>query len=374
MRKIIIIGPAYPLRGGLATFNERLARAFQSEGYEVIIYTFSLQYPSILFPGKTQFSESAPPQDLNIKVEINSINPLNWWRMGRKIRNEKADKVMIRYWLPFLGPCLGTIARFIQKSNDTEVIALVDNAIPHEKRIGDHTFSTYFVNSVDRFVTMSQKVADDLRTFSDKEITVTNHPLYDNFENRVTKTEARKLLDIDANDYVFLFFGFIRKYKGLDLLVEAFNEMDFKGRNCKLLIAGEFYAGEDDIKQQIVSSPRTKDILCHTKFIKDEEVYQYFCAADAVIQPYRMATQSGVTPLAYHFEVPMMVTRVGALPDMVPPSIGIITEPDVTSIAKGLEDMFDFDTEIFAKSIVEEKKKYSWSILTNIISGNVDHS
>lgn len=365
MSKIIIIGPAYPLRGGLATFNERMARQFKAEGHEVKIYTFSLQYPNFLFPGKTQYSESAPPQDLNIEACINSINPFNWYSAARKIKNEKADIVIVRFWLPFMGPCLGSICRMI-KSDKTKIIGLIDNAIPHEKRPGDHAFTKYFASTCDGFLTMSSYVKNDLKLFTKKEVKLIAHPLYDNFGAKLVKKDARNRLNIHFEGKIFLFFGFIRHYKGLDILIKALEllpeELDFR-----LLIAGEYYAGEDEIKSQIHQSPKSDKILEHTYFIKDEDVGIYFSASDIVVQPYRNATQSGVTPLSYHFEVPMIVTNVGALPDLVPPSLGVVCEPNPVSLAKAMQQMTDFDYDTFAKEIIIEKKKLSWETLTQAI-------
>ena len=366
MSKVIIIGPAYPLRGGLATFDERMARQFMSEGHEVTIYTFSLQYPDFLFPGKTQYSESAPPDDLNIKVAINSVNPFNWWKVGKQLKKEKADIIITRYWLPFMGPCLGSILR-IAKVRTTCLIGLIDNALPHEKRPGDRLFTNYFTGSLDGFISMSKYVAEDLRQFTSKPIQLVQHPLYDNFGAKVDKTAARKQLRIPENGYIFLFFGFIRKYKGLDLLLDALPLVQKSGQSIYLLIAGEYYAGEDEIKQQISDSPSAQMIIQHTHFIKNEEVALYFSAADCVIQPYRNATQSGVTPLAYHFEKPMIVTNVGALPDLVPSTLGYVCEPTPNDIAKTMDKMPTFDHPAFAIAIQEEKKKLSWAKLTSII-------
>lgn len=367
MSKIIIIGPAYPLRGGLATFNERLARQFISEGHEVIIYTFSLQYPDFLFPGKTQYSESDPPLDLTIKVDINSVNPFNWWVTGNKIKKENADIILVRYWLPFMGPALGSIIRLSKKNGKSKVIGLIDNALPHEKRPADHLFTKYFTSCLDGFVTMSMFVKKDLQQFTDKAIHLVQHPLYDNFGPKHLQSVARKKLGLPDDGFIFLFFGFIRKYKGLDLLISALEKLGTDNRKIYLLIAGEFYAGEDDIIAQINKSPKKNIIITHTSFINDEDVGYYFSASDCVVQPYRNATQSGVTPLAYHFEIPMIVTNVGALPDLVPEELGVVCEPSPEAIASAMEKMLTFDQEKFQGSIQEAKKKLSWDKLTEII-------
>jgi glycosyltransferase involved in cell wall biosynthesis len=376
LAKIIIIGPAHPLRGGLATFNERMAGAFLEQGHEVILYTFSLQYPSILFPGKSQLSDRKAPDNLKINVCINSINPINWFRVSHQISKEKADIIIVRYWIPFMAMCLGSILRMIKKTDNLRIVALVDNALPHEKRPGDEVLTRYFTGAADGFVTMSPKVAADLKTFTNRPLIVLKHPLYDNFGSRVEKNKARKNLGIDSNNYVCLFFGFIRHYKGLDLLIKAFEQFSAMSKNKiqtpVLLIAGEFYAEEKEIRSIIRNSPASASIMLHSHFIKDEEVSMYFCAADCVVQPYRSATQSGVTPLAYHFEVPMIVTNVGALPDMVPKNIGIVCEPDTESVAEALEEMQTFDLQTFKHHIVLEKQKYSWPVFVNSIIEHAD--
>lgn len=367
MSKIVIIGPAYPLRGGLATFNERLARQFMQEGHDVIIYTFSLQYPDFLFPGKTQLSESPPPTDLNIIAGINSINPFNWIKMGNRIRREEADIILVRYWIPFMGPCLGTILRIAGRNSKSSLIGLIDNALPHEKRPGDRLFTRYFTKSLHGFITMSAFVKNDLSQFTKKPVTLVQHPLYDNFGIKTDKRQARNQLGLPQEGYIFLFFGFIRKYKGLDLLLEAFELLNHTNPEVYLLIAGEYYADEKEIIEMINKSHKKDKIFTHTKFIKDEDVTLYFSASDCVVQPYRNATQSGVSPLAYHFEIPMIVTNVGALPDLVPPTLGVVCEPEPVSICEALIKMQHFDPDIFSKAFPEEKKKLSWSKLTEAI-------
>lgn len=367
LSKIIIIGSAYPLRGGgLTTYNERLARELIKEGDQVKIYTFSLQYPDFLFPGKTQYAQGPPPEDLDIVVRINSINPINWIKVGKEIKNEKADIILVRYWLPFMAPSLGTILNIAKKA-PSKVIAITDNVIPHERRPGDTLLTKYFLKAVDACICMSESVLADLKNLTKLPSKLVTHPLYDNFGVKHEKSEALRKLGLPEGKFVFLFFGFIRKYKGLELLIEAFERLDPVSNNCILLIAGEYYAGEKELSQKIAQSRFKDQIYEHTHFIEDEEVGWYFSASDAVVQPYLHATQSGVTPLAYHFEIPMMVTNVGALPEMVPQDIGIVTEPTVDDILEGLKKMLQFDKQTFNKRIKEEKSKYDWSRMTAAI-------
>ncbi|HSF45255.1 MAG TPA: glycosyltransferase, partial [Chitinophagaceae bacterium] len=311
-KHIVILGSAYPLRGGgLSTFNERLAREFIQQGHRVTIYTFSLQYPSFLFPGKTQYSTEAAPADLDIKVKLNSINPLSWLSVGRELSKLKPDILIVRYWLPFLGPSLGTVCRQVRKNRYTKLICIADNVIPHEKRPGDRAFTKFFLGSVHAFVTMSDQVKKDLESFNTgKPYVLTDHPLYDNFGDPVSKQEARKHLGLNEKDRLILFFGFIRQYKGLDILLESMADEGMRKAGIKLLVAGEFYQDKKIYLDQIDKWGISGNVILHSDFIADQEVKYYCCAADFIIQPYRHATQSGVTPLAYHFEIPMVVTNV----------------------------------------------------------------
>ncbi|MBW0160201.1 MAG: glycosyltransferase [Sediminibacterium sp. Gen4] len=369
-QKVIIIGSAWPLRGGgIATFNERLARQFLVEGDDVTIYSFSLQYPSFLFPGKSQYGTEPAPTDLTIRSVINSVNPFNWIRVGKKLRQERADLIVVRYWLPFMGPCLGTILRSVRKNRHTKIICIADNVIPHEKRPGDRAFTQYFIPPIHAFITLSEKVFHDLRMFTRKPAEVVIHPLYDNFGDTIPKTTAREALGLPKEEPIILFFGFIRAYKGLDILLRAIAILKQSGTTPpRLLIAGEFY--EDQAKyESLIDELNIRDLLIlKTDFIPDSEVRNYLCAADFVIQPYKHATQSGITPLSYHFEKPMLVTNVGALPAMVPhEKAGIVTEPDADAIAKGIQQLYSLGEEHFLFHLREEKKKYSWEVLTGAI-------
>jgi glycosyltransferase involved in cell wall biosynthesis len=360
VKKLVIIGPAWPLRGGLAKFDEKLAETFSDLSIETSIETFSLQYPSILFPGKTQYSVDPAPLSLKIKASINSINPFNWIRVGLKIRRQQPDLIIIRYWIPFLGPCLGTIA-FIAKNKHTKTIALVDNMIPHERRIGDHWFTKYFSKAMDGFLTMSEKVSNDVRVFSKKPIQLNPHPIFDHFGAPLSKEIARQELGISVDQKMILFFGFIRKYKGLDLLIEAMAHPQIRDQQINLLIVGEFYEDEKPYLDQIEKLGLVQNIIQVNQFVPDDSVKKYVCAADFIIQPYRNATQSGVTPLAYHFEKPMLVTQVGALADTVPHGkVGVVVQPDVPSIVAGILELYATGESYYIPYLKEEKQKYSW--------------
>jgi len=367
-QKVIIIGPAYPLRGGLASFNERLARQFQQEQDDVSIYTFSLQYPGFLFPGTTQYSGEPAPGDIRIKVCINSINPFNWIRVGTELKKLRPDIIVVRYWLPFMGPCLGSILRIVKRNKHTKVVCIADNVIPHEHRPGDKQFTQYFVKSVDAFITMSAKVMNDLQKFTNKPAQQIVHPLYDNFGQGISKKEARAYLGLPATENIILFFGFIRKYKGLDILFDAMKVLKEENAGIKLLVAGEFYEDEKPYQEQIAQLGIQDLVYMHTSFIEDSKVKYYLSAADFVIQPYRSATQSGVTPLAYHFEKPMLVTNVGGLPALVPDNkVGVVAEPNAQDIADKILKLYRLGESYFLPYLQVEKQKYSWAILTQTI-------
>jgi glycosyltransferase involved in cell wall biosynthesis len=368
-KTVVIIGPAHPLRGGLASFNERLAKQFILEKNNTSIFTFSLQYPNFLFPGTTQYSSEPEPKDLNITVNINSVNPFNWIKVGLQLKKLKPNIIVVRYWLPFMGPCLGTILRIAKKNKISKIICIADNIIPHEKRPGDMLFTKYFVKPIDAFVTMSKKVQEDLSQFSAKPVKQITHPLYDNFGDKILKTEARKKLQLPLSEKIILFFGFIRKYKGLDLLLESMAVPEIKNSNIKLLIAGEFYDDKEIYNTIIRENNLESQLILHTDFIADRDVKYYLSACDFVIQPYKSATQSGVTPLAYHFEKPMLVTNVGALPDLVPnEKVGLVCEPNAQEIAKTILRLYELGDEFFIPFIQQEKKKYTWNVLTETIN------
>ncbi|HWI89894.1 MAG TPA: glycosyltransferase [Flavisolibacter sp.] len=368
MAKVIIIGPAHPLRGGLATFNQRLAKQFTNEGHECSIVSFSLQYPSFLFPGITQYSTDPAPQDLTIHTLINSVNPLNWLSVGKKLKKWKPDLIVVRYWLPFMGPALGTILRQVKKNRHTKIVCIADNVIPHEKRPGDIPFTKYFLKAVDAFVTMSEKVLSDLRKFTGQPAQLVQHPLYDNFGEPISKNDARKFLGLNESGKIILFFGFIRQYKGLDLLLKALADERIRNENIMLLVAGEFYEDDKPYQQLIQENNLQEQVILKTNFIPDSEVKYYLCSGDCVVQPYKNATQSGVTPLAYHFEKPMIVTNVGGLPSLVPhEKVGLVCEPDSKSIAESILRFYQLGEQYFIPHLRSEKQKYSWSKLTEAI-------
>jgi glycosyltransferase involved in cell wall biosynthesis len=364
---IVLVGPAHPYRGGIAHFNESFARNLQKRGFRVKIVTFSLQYPSILFPGKSQKTSSKAPEDLDINRLINSMQPLSWKKSAKAIAKWSPKYVVIRFWIPFMGPALGTVAKHLQRSGIT-VIGLIDNAIPHESRPMDRSFSAMFFRYCHGFFTLSDKVANDIKTMNpDKPVDTSPHPIYDIFGAKAHKSEAMDRLNLDPSFRYVLFFGFIRYYKGLDLLIRAFSLSNLARENVKLLVAGEFYDNPKKYLQMVEDEGLKGSVIFHHNYIPDQQVKDYFAVASLVAQTYRNATQSGVTQIAYHFERPMLVTDVGGLAETIPDGkVGLVVEPNPEAIAKALVRFFRDDLEeTFAHNTTVEKQKFSWEHFTS---------
>ena len=365
MRKIIVIGPAYPLRGGIAAFTERLSDELFKQGNDVSIETYSFQYPKFLFPGKTQLSTEENTSKVPIQVSLNSINPFNWISLGKRLKKAKPDIVIFKYWIPFMAPALGTLARIIKKNKVTKCIALVHNILPHEKRIGDRCLSKYFIKAMDGFLVLSESVKKDLESFNFKKpVRISSHPLYDHFGELLKREEALRILQLDTDYNYLLFFGFIREYKGLDLALKALASAKLKGLKLKLIVAGEFYSEAKSYHDLVNKLSISNRVIFRSDFIPDSLVPAYFSAADLIVQPYKDATQSGVTQIAYHFNKPILVTNVGGLPELVPhKKAGYVSSLDTEEIASYILDFFKEKREKeFSANIFDLKKKYSWKL------------
>jgi D-inositol-3-phosphate glycosyltransferase len=366
-KRVLIVGPAWPLRGGLATYNERLCRAFIEQGFECEILSFSLQYPSILFPGKTQFSEDVKPSDITIYSAINSVNPFNWWMVGSKFAKKKYDLVVFRYWMSFMAPSFGYIARRLRQSG-ARVVAITDNIVPHEKRFFDKPFTNYFLNGCDGFLAMSKEVQAQAKALQPmKKVAYVPHPMYDMFGPVMDKSLAKSAIGLDPNIHYLLFFGFIRKYKGLQLLLKSFHRFNPKEKNTKLIIAGEFYEDAQPYLDLIKELDLSNWVELRTDFIPNAEVGKYFSASDMVVQTYTSATQSGVTQIAYYYDKPMLVTNVGGLAELVPDGkVGYVCGQDEAEIANAIQDFYAQNREAtFRAGVAEEKQKFTWDYLIN---------
>jgi D-inositol-3-phosphate glycosyltransferase len=363
MKKVVLLTPAHPLRGGIAASSERFAQELQAAGYEVVVYSFSLQYPGFLFPGKTQFSDDPPPPGLDIRTAVNSVNPLNWLKTGLELRRLRPDVIVPRYWLPFMGPSLGTILRLAKSNGHTKVIPIADNILPHEKRPGDRLFTRYFLKPADACIVMSRSVEDDFRLFSKtKPVACIPHPIYDNYGEKVSREASLVHLGLPPEPRYLLFFGFIREYKGLDLLLHAMADERIRAMNLRLIVAGEYYGNQEFYEKLIAELGLENQLILKTDYIPSEEVKYYFGAADLVVQPYKSATQSGISQMAYHFEKPMVVTNVGGLAEIVPHGkAGYVVPVDAGAIADAVVDFFENDKKkAMERGVAAEKKRFSW--------------
>ncbi len=363
--KIVVVGPAYPIRGGLSVIDEAMCRAFNKAGHHASIVTFKMQYPKILFPGKTQLSDGPPPEGLEIYAWMNSVNPINWISTAKRINKLQPDLLIFRQWIPFMGPCFGTISRFLDKK--IKVFTVVDNLFPHEKRPFDKLLTTYFLKVCDGFITFSKTVKSQLEELNFKNVIFTPHPIDDNLGESMSKSDAAKYLDFESDVNYVLFFGLVRKYKGLDLLLKSFAHPGIKKLNLHLLVVGEFYDDPDKYQEIIEENSLSGQVTIVNEFVPVSDIRYYFSLADLVAQTYHTATQSGITQIAYNFNCPMLVTDVGGLSEYVPHGkVGYVVQKDTEEIAKAIIDFFENNRQQeFSVNVKEEKKKYEWDVFVN---------
>ncbi len=369
--KIIIVGPAHPYRGGLAKIMERMGEEYTSRGDEVSLLTFTLQYPSLLFPGESQTLTTPPPEELTIERCVNSINPLNWWHVGRRIAREAPDIVIMKYWTPFLAPCFGTIARVARSNGHTRVICQVDNVEPHERRVIDAPLNRYFLRSMDGFIYMSEQVHRELQRYTSAPAIYSPHPMFESFGEAIPREAAARSLGLDPECRYALFFGLIREYKGLDILLDGWAQLKAEGatKGRKLIVAGEFYTDKRPYLERIERLGIGDDVILHDHFIDDHEVVNYFSLSDFIVLPYHTATQSGVTQIAYNFSLPMVVTEVGGLPEIVAHDrVGYVCPPTVGGVAEAIRKIWNHDTlQRMRANMPEERRRFSWGVMCDRI-------
>ena len=364
---IIYIGPLFPYRGGITVTGERFVYELQKQGVNVEGWTFKLLYPQFLFPGKTQFRENPPLYPIQVRRKVHTMNPFNWLSVGRQINTLGPDIVIFRYWIPQLAPSYGSIARLLKKQ--IVKIGFVDNPFPHEPSFMDRSLNKYFISAMDGFLTMSKASASKLKRLTSKPIKYAVHPILDIYPPAISQEEARKILNLPHDKPIILCFGAVRPYKGLDLLIKAAATSPLNQLDIVFLIAGEFYFNSELEYRQMIDQLDLKDkFIIHNYFIPDDKVHLFFCAADLVVQPYKSATQSGVTQVAYHYEKPMVVTNVGGLPEQVPNGVsGMVVEPDPKQIAKAIHNFFT-DQELtrrLKEGVKKEKERFSWKALVD---------
>ena len=368
--KIAFLSAFYPFRGGIAQFNANLCRELQKE-HDVIPFTFKRQYPGFLFPGKTQYisaNDSAVP--VNSIPVLDTANPLSYRMSARKIEKMEPDVLVMRYWMTYFAPSLGSVAGYFKK-RACPVVSILDNVTPHEQHFFDKPLTTWFLKQNSGFLVMSQSVRDDLLSLHpDARYVLKEHPLYNHFGEKTDKRIACKKLGLDPEKKNLLFFGLIRDYKGLDLLISAMSLLD---ESYQLVIAGESYGDFGKYRQAIESSPAYSRIKVLNRYIDDDEVPRLFSAADLLVAPYRSATQSGVIPVAYHFDVPVIATDVGGLKESIERAgTGLVCLPAVESLSESIQEFFRSNNEIFITNIQKEKKALSWETFAGALTGFIE--
>ena len=360
-KKVLLLGPAHPYRGGIADTQNYLAQNISRLGHEVLVFTFKYQYPKLLFPGKTQYSSISAPKGINIKRKVHSINPLNWIKTSNEINQYNPDIVLFRYWTPFLAPCWNWISKRL--SSNIKKIAVVDNWIPHERKPWDYILNDLFGKRMDGFVTLSKAVSDEIEVDKpNTHIWSGFHPIGENLPNIIPKAQARKKLGWSKEKKIVLFFGLIRKYKGLDLLIEAFSKAPLKSSETLLAIIGESYEKKEKYTDLIQKLELEDRIICDFNYANAEQTRDVICAADVVAQTYREATQSGVTPLAYYYKTPILVSNLpGLMAPIEKDRTGVVTEKTPEKIADNLNEILKEKNLLFyQKNISQTFKNYSW--------------
>lgn len=372
MRKVIIISPAYPLRGGIAESTELLYKEYKKKGMNCQIISYKLQYPKFFFPGKKQTVNDSKKESFNIVSKLNSISPISWYLTAKYIKSEKPDYVIFRFWNPFFSFCLGFIAFYLK---NIKKVGWVDNVFPHKKVPFQKYLIHFFLKKMDAFLVMSDSVKNDIKKFQvNSPVYNSIHPIYNNFGEIVKQSRARQKINVSLDDKYILFFGFIRKYKGLDLLLDSMSDEKIIDRKIKLIIAGEFYENEKHYQKKINDLDLSDSVFIYDHYIDNNEVNNYFCASDLVVQPYLSATQSGISMIAFHFNKPVLATNVGGLREYINHGkTGYLVEPISTEITRLIVDYFDNHRQLeFSNHIKKIKNQYSWSKLVDSFEEIID--
>lgn len=368
--RVLIVGTAFPLRGGIAHYVSLLYKTLKARGHWVHILSFYRQYPKLLFPGKSQEEVGETSIPLASDAVIDSVNPLTWIKAGKVAASYGPDLLIFKFWLPFFAPAYGVISRVAKRitrkrGKECKVLFIADNVIPHEKRPGDRLFTRFAFASVDYFIVQSDAVERDLmKVKPEANYAKLPHPVYEIFGERMDRNEARSALNIPSEAPVILFFGYIRKYKGLDILLRAMPALIRKFPEIRLVVAGEFYGDEAEYRTLIAElGIPSKNLVLATDYIANEEVTKYFSAANVTVLPYRSATQSGIVQIAYNFDVPVIATDVGGLAEVViDGKSGLIADkPTAEAVAESVSTFFSEGLEPqLTEGVREEKQKYTW--------------
>jgi len=368
--RIALVGPMHPYRGGIAHYLEKMETGLRERGHETVPVTFTRQYPELLFPGKTQYVEDAETTDDDPVRLLDSLNPWTWYQTARYLAEQEPDVVLFKYWMSYFAPSFGLIARYLRRRG-VRVVTVVDNALPHERRPGDKLLGTFFLRACDGLIVMSDEVEGDLHDLGiEAPIRRVNHPIYNTFGEARPRAEARDELGLPAEAPVLLFFGFVRRYKGLHVLLEALPRIVERLPDVRLVIAGEFYDDKSFYEALIEKHQLGPYLHLHDGYVSDEDVAAYFSAADVVVQPYVSATQSGVAKIAYHFERPLIMTDVGGLAEMMPDGeAGLVVPPeDPAALAEAVLRFFKNDMRgSLTEGVRREKAKYTWEPLYDAV-------
>ena len=364
--RVALVGPMHPYRGGIAHYLEKMEAGLRERGHETVPVTFTRQYPELLFPGKTQYVEDAETTADDPERLLDSLNPWTWYRTARYLAEQDPDVVLFKYWMSYFAPSFGLIARYLRRQG-VRVVTVVDNALPHERRPGDKVLGKFFLRACDGLIVMSDEVEGDLHDLGiEAPIRRVNHPIYNTFGEARPREEARNELGLPTDAPVLLFFGFVRRYKGLHVLLEALPRIVERLPDVRLVVAGEFYDDKAFYENIIEKHQLGPYLHLHDGYVSDEDVAAYFSAADVVVQPYVSATQSGVAKIAYHFERPLIMTDVGGLAEMMPDGeAGLVVPPeDPEALADAVGRFFEEDLQArLTDGVRREKKKYAWTPL-----------
>ncbi len=366
--RIALVGPMHPYRGGIAHFTEKTVEGLAGRGHDVVPVNFWRQYPTLLFPGETQYDSADDASAVVGEAPrlLDSLNPLTWLRTAQHLRQRGSDAVVFQYWMPFFAPAYGIVARLLRWAGIPS-FAVVHNALPHERHFGDEGLSRFFFQACDGLIVMSDEVKSDIHGLgADAPIQQINHPIYNTFGDPLPRSEARGQLDLPGDAPVLLFFGFVRRYKGLHVLLEALPQVVEHLPDVRLVVAGEIYDDKAFYESIVEKHQLSSYLHLHDGYVSDEDVAVYFSAADVVVQPYVSATQSGVAKIAYHFERPLIMTDVGGLAEMMPHGeAGLVVPPeDPDALGAAVRRFFEDDLQDeLTEGVRREKQKYSWEAL-----------
>ena len=356
----LVISAAYPYRGGISDSTHSLVNQMSNQNISCEVWTFKLLYPKLFFPGKTQYSQEVFKSDFKIVREISTLNPINWIITAQKINKIGPTKIILRYWTPLLSISYFIISCLL--NNKIKVIGLVDNWSGHERILFEGFFRKLFIKSCDRFISFSENVAENLKNNTNKKVLPLFHPINDHLPNKISKDEALYNLNLPSKKYI-LFIGLIRKYKGVESLIKAFHYVSKEHKNLRLIIAGEFY---DDITiyKKLIKRKGIEDIvIIDDNFLESSKIRDYICVSDIVVQPYKKASQSGITPVAYFYDKPLVVSNIEGLKEIIiEDQSGEIFDETPANLAIAIKSSINPESNRnYSNNIAKSKVKYSWS-------------